>query len=139
MERNEQRPLLQLIPQDKLNAKVYIPNDAIGFIQPEQRADISLTSFRASDYGYLPATVSSVGSDALTPDEQQRVLGTNAEGLHFPAVLTLSQQILRVGTREIPLQAGMSLTADIHLRNRRFISAITDMLDDKRRSLERLR
>ena len=67
------------------------------------------------------------------------MLGTNAEGLHFPAVLTLSQQILQVGTREIPLQAGMSLTADIHLRNRRFISAITDMLDDKRRSLERLR
>ena len=31
----------------------------------------------------------------------------------------------------------MSLTADIHLRNRRFISAITDMLENKRRSLER--
>ena len=139
VERNEQKPLLQLIPQDQLNAKVYIPNDAIGFIQPNQRAEISLSSFRASDYGYLPATVSSVGSDALTPDEQRRVLGTNAEGLHFPAVLTLSQQVLQVGKREIPLQVGMSLTADIHLRNRRFISAITDMLDDKRRSLERLR
>ena len=44
-------------PGPTCKAKVYIPNDAIGFIQPEQRADISLTSFRASDYGYLPATV----------------------------------------------------------------------------------
>ena len=33
----------------------------------------------------------------------------------------------------------MSLTADIHLRDRRFISAITDLLDDKRRGLERMR
>ena len=139
VERNEQRPLLQLIPQDNLQAKVYIPNEAIGFIRPDQAADISLTSFPAGDYGYLPATVQRVGSDALTPDEQRRVLGTNAEGLYFPAVLKLSQQVLTVGKRDITLQPGMSLTADIHLRNRRFISAITDMLEDKRRSLERLR
>ena len=139
VERNETKPLLKLIPQNQLQAKVYIPNDAIGFIQPNQRADISLTSFNASDYSYLPAIVKRVGSDALTPDEQRRVLGTNAEGLHFPAVLSLSRQTLQVGQRAIPLQAGMSLTADIRLRNRRFISAITDIFDDKRRSLERLR
>ena len=139
VERNETRPLLKLIPQNQLQAKVYIPNDAIGFIKPEQGADISLTSFNASDYGHLPATVKQVGSDALTPDEQGRVLGTSAEGLHFPAVLTLSRQTLQVGERSIPLQAGMSLTADIHLRNRRFISAITDVLESSRSSLERLR
>ena len=139
VERNETRPLLKLIPQNQLQAKVYIPNDAIGFIQPKQRADISLTSFNASNYNYLPATVKRVGSDALTPDEQRRVLGTDAEGLHFPAVLTLSRQTLQVGQRAIPLQSGMSLTADIRLRNRRFISAITDIFDDKRRGLERLR
>ena len=139
VERNETRPLLKLIPQNQLQAKVYIPNDAIGFIKPDQGADISLTSFNASDYGHLPATVKQVGSDALTPDEQGRVLGTSAEGLHFPAVLTLSRQTLQVGDRSIPLQAGMSLTADIHLRNRRFISAITDVLESSRSSLERLR
>ena len=139
VERNETRPLLKLIPQNQLQAKVYIPNDAIGFIKPGQGADISLTSFNASDYGHLPATVKQVGSDALTPDEQGRVLGTSAEGLHFPAVLTLSRQTLQVGDRSIPLQAGMSLTADIHLRNRRFISAITDVLESSRSSLERLR
>ena len=139
VERNAARPLLKLIPQDQLQAKVYIPNDAIGFIQAEQRADISLTSFRASDYGYLEANVSRIGSDALTPDEQRRVLGKDAEGLYFPAILELSSQTLQVGSRRIPLQPGMSLTADIHLRDRRFISAITDLLEDKRRSLERLR
>ena len=135
----EPKPLLKLIPQDDLQAKVYIPNSAIGFIQPGQRADISLNSFVASDYGFLPATVQRIGSDALTPDEQRRVLGTDVQGLYFPATLELSRQTLAVGRRTIKLQPGMSLTADLRLRTRRFISAITDLLENKRRSLERMR
>jgi HlyD family secretion protein len=136
---NGNKPMLKLIPEDDLQAKVFIPNDAIGFIQTGQKADISLTAFNASDYGYLPATVDHVGSDALTPREQQRELGMDAQGLYFPATLKLSTQDLKIGQRKIGLQPGMSLTADLHIRTRRFISAITDLLDDKRRSLERLR
>tara|TARA_B100001093_G_scaffold47501_1_gene40367 strand:- start:4010 stop:5269 length:1260 start_codon:yes stop_codon:yes gene_type:complete len=135
----EVKPLLKLIPQDDLLAKVYIPNNAIGFIKPGQRADISLNSFNAGDYGFFPATVKRVGSDALTPDEQREVLGTDVQGLYFPATLQLSSQTLAIGTRAIKLQSGMSLTADLHLRTRRFISAITDLMEDKRRSLERMR
>ena len=136
---NEPKPLLKLIPQNNLQAKVFIPNDAIGFVGTNQRADISLNAFKASDFAYLPATVERVGSDALTPDEQRRELGQEAQGLYFPAVLKLQRQSLKLGQRTVPLQPGMSLTADIHLRDRRFISAITDLLDDKRRSLERMR
>ena len=136
--RSGNKPLLQIIPDDELQAKVFIPNEAIGFIRNGQRADISLTSFNASDYGYLAATVKRVGSDALTPQEQQRELGTNAQGLHFPAILELKRQTLQVDDHAIALQPGMSLTADLHLRSRRFIAAITDLFDNKRRSLERL-
>tara|TARA_Y100001954_G_scaffold217382_1_gene249426 strand:+ start:657 stop:1928 length:1272 start_codon:yes stop_codon:yes gene_type:complete len=132
------KPMLQIIPEDDLQAKIYIPNEAIGFIRKGQRADISLAAFNASDYGYLPATVQRIGSDALTPKEQQRELGQDAKGLYFPATLKLERQALTVGQRSVPLQPGMSLTADLHLRTRRFISAITDLLDDKRRSLQRL-
>ena len=135
----EVKPLLKLIPQDDLLAKVYIPNNAIGFIKPGQRADISLNSFNAGDYGFFPATVKRVGSDALTPDEQREVLGTDVQGLYFPATLQLSSQTLAIGASTIKLQPGMSLTADLHLRTRRFISAITDLMEDKRRSLERMR
>ena len=136
---NETKPLLKLVPQNDLQAKVFIPNDAIGFVGANQRAEISLNAFKASDFAYLPATVERVGSDALTPDEQRRELGRDAQGLYFPAVLKLKRQSLQLGRRQVPLQPGMSLTADIHLRDRRFISAITDLLDDKRRGLERMR
>ena len=133
------KPMLQIIPEDDLQAKVFIPNEAIGFIRTGQRADISLTAFNASDFGYLEAKVKQIGSDALTPEEQQRKLGTDAQGLYFPATLQLTSQTLKVGRRSIALQPGMSLTADLQIRNRRFISAITDLFDDKRRSLQRLR
>ena len=39
----------------------------------------------------------------------------------------------------VPLQAGMSLTADIKLRERRFINIFTGFFEDQRRNLERLR
>ena len=133
------RPLLRIVPTDALQAKVYLPNSAIGFVQTGQRADISLIAFPAGDFSDLPATVQRIGSDALTPEQQRRELGLDAQGLHFPAVLKLSSQTLQVGRRSLPLQAGMSLTASLHLRDRRFISAITGLFDDKRRSLERLR
>ena len=136
---NSTQPLMRIVPEGGLQAKIFIPNTAIGFIHTGQRADIALTSFNASEYGYLRSEVLQVGSDALTPQEQQDVLGIDAQGLHFPAVLSLTNQTLDVGERSIALQAGMSLTANLHLRNRRFISAITDVFDDKRRSLEQLR
>jgi hemolysin D len=135
----QEKPLLKIVPQNKLQAKVYLPNSAIGFLRPGQSAQVSLTAFPSSDYGRIPATVLRIGSDALTPEEQTRVLGTSASGLYFPAVLQLQRQTLQAGRRAIPLQAGMSLTADLHLRDRRFISVLTGLLEDQRRGLERMR
>ena len=54
-------------------------------------------------------------------------------------ILQLQRQTLSTGKGAEPLQAGMSLTADIHLRDRRFISVITGLLEDQRRGLERMR
>jgi len=133
------QPLLKVVPNDALRATVYVPSSAIGFIQTGQKADLSLDTFLASDYGRLEATVQRIGSDALTPEEQQQTLGTQATGLYFPAVLQLSRQTLQAGSKQIPLQPGMGLTADIHLRQRRMINVITGFFEDKLRSLERMR
>lgn len=133
------KPLLKVVPQDALQATVYLPNQAVGFVRPGLRAELSIEAFRASDFGYIPAVVERVGSDALTAEEQSRVLGTDATGLYFPAVLRLERQNVQLRNKQAPLQAGMSLTADIKLRERRFISILTGFLEDQRRNLERLR
>jgi HlyD family secretion protein len=133
------KPLLKVVPQQQLQARVYLPNAAIGFVQPGQKALVSLDSFPAADYGRIGAKVLSVGSDALPPDQQREVLGTDVQGLYFPATLQLDRQTLAAGRRSIPLTAGMSLTADLQLRERRFISLFTAFFDDKLKSLERMR
>ncbi|NBT74011.1 MAG: hypothetical protein EBT14_07495 [Betaproteobacteria bacterium] len=66
-------------------------------------------------------------------------VGTIATGLFYPAVLNLSRQTLQAGSKGIPLQPGMGLTADIHLRQRRMINVVTGFFEDKLRSLERMR
>ena len=133
------QPLLKVVPDEALSARVYVPSSAIGFIRPGQRADLSLDTFPSADYGRLEATVEQVGTDALTPEEQKQRLGTNVSGLFYPAVLNLSRQTLQAGSKGIPLQPGMGLTADIHLRQRRMINVLTGFFENKLRSLERLR
>lgn len=129
-----------MVPQESLRAKVYLPNKAIGFVQVGQSAELSIETFPASSFGYLPATVERIGSDALTPEEQTQVLGTQAEGLHFPVILKLGRQSIPLpDAGSVPLQAGMALTADIKLRERRVISLLTGLFEDQRRNLQRLR
>jgi len=133
-------PLLKVVPQDSLRAKVYLPNKAIGFVQVGQSAEISIETFPANEFGYVPAKVERIGSDALTPEEQTKVLGTQAEGLHFPVILHLGRQTIPLPNKgSVPLQAGMALTADIKLRERRVISLLTGLFEDQRVNLQRLR
>lgn len=133
------QPLLRVVPDDALQARVYVPDNAIGFVLPGQTARISLTTFPASDYGRLPAVVQRVSNDALTADEQSEFLGTQASGLYYPAVLRLERQSIQAGRKQIPLQPGMGLTADIQLRQRRIFNLFTGFFEDKLRTLERLR
>jgi len=133
------KPLLKVVPLDDLQARVWIPNKAVGFVRPGLKADLSIDTYQASDFGYISAKVIGVGSDALNADEQKRVLGTDAQGLYFPAVLRLERQNIKLIDQQVPLQAGMSLTADIKLRERKFINILLSFLENQRRNLERLR
>jgi len=133
------KPLLKVVPLDALQARVWIPNQAVGYVRPGLKADLSIDTYQASDFGYIPAKVLSVGSDALNADEQKRVLGTDASGLYYPAVLRLERQNIKLITKKVPLQAGMSLTADIKLRERKFINILLKFVENQRRNLERLR
>ena len=132
-------PVLAIVPGGTLEARVLVPSKVIGFIRPGMKANISIDTFPSNDYGRLPGLVGGIGSDALTPEEMRSTLGAEATGLFYPVVLQLQRQSLQAGQRQVPLKAGMTLTADIQLRQRPFISVLTSFFEDKRRSLERLR
>lgn len=133
------KSLMKVVPDQALQARVYLPNQAIGFVQPGLRAELQIQAFDASDFGTVPAVVERIGTDALPAEEQKRVLGTDASGLYYPAVMRLERQTIPLRNSEAPLQAGMSLTANIKLRERRFINVFTGFFEDQRRNLERMR
>jgi HlyD family secretion protein len=125
-------PVMRIVPFNDLEAKVEINSSDIGFVQVGKPVEISIDSFRASDFGTLAGTLQAIGSDALPPDERN-------PGYRFPATVALdSQQFMLKSGQELPLQVGMSLTANIKLRKVSYLQLLLGGFQDKTDSLRRL-
>ena len=129
-----QGPILKIVPFNILEADVEIPSRKIGFIKKGQPVDISIDSFPSNDFGVLKGTVISVGSDALPPDSQKQ-----RPDYRFPATIELNKQYLSVRDGEkLNLQVGMSITANIKLRNVSYLQLLLGSFKNKVDSLREL-
>jgi hemolysin D len=125
-------PVMKIVPFDALQAKVEIESSDIGFVRVGRPADISIDSFPASDFGVLLGTVKGIGSDALPPDERHQTY-------RFPATITLDSQQLKLKSgKSLPLQVGMSLTANIKLRKVTYLQLLLGEFKDKTDSLKQI-
>ena len=125
-------PMMKIVPFDKLVARVEIPSREIGFVSVGKAVDISIDSFPASDYGVLVGSVKSIGSDALPPDQLK-------QEYRYPADIKLNSQELKLKDGgHLPLQVGMSLTANIKLRKVTYLQLLLGEFQDKTKSLQRL-
>ena len=136
--------VMKVVPIASLEAKVEVPSSKIGFVQVPQgcpedlgvcmNADISIDSFPSSDFGVLKGKVTRIGSDALEPDPQRR-----RQELTFPVTIQLGEQQLRLKSGSaLPLQVGMSLTANIKLRKVSYLQLLLGEFQKKAESLQRL-
>ena len=105
-------PIMKIVPFDDLEADIEIPSNKIGFVKVGMPVDISIDSFPSSDFGVIVGNVKKIGSDALPPSQiDQRT------EYRFPATIRLENQSLKLEDgSSLPLQVGMSLTANIKLR-----------------------
>lgn len=130
---NQTVPLLKIIPDDNLIAQVDITNKDIGFVRKGMRADVRIDSFPYSEFGDIKGTILLVGSDALPPNESHKFY-------RFPTRIQLDHQFLKTEDRKIALQSGMSVTANIKIREKRTVmSLFTDLFTKKIESLETVR
>ena len=126
-------PVLKIVPIKELIAKVEINSRNIGFVNVNKLADISIDSFPASDFGVVEGKVVSIGSDALPPDPR------TGKGYRFPAKIALNNQFLKLKSgKELPLQTGMSLTANIKLRKVTYLQLLLNKFTDRAESLKAL-
>ena len=112
--------VMDIVPSERLQAKVDISNSDVGFIKTGLPATVAVDSFPAGEFGYIQGTLTSLGSDALPPDS------SNAAA-RFPATISLDQQSVESGGRKLNLQSGMAVTANIKLRSRPVITLLSDM------------
>ena len=136
--------IMKVVPLGTLEAKVEVPSNKIGFVQvpkgcPEDRdacmdSDISIDSFPSTDFGVLTGKVIRIGSDALEPDPQEQ-----RQQLSFPVTIQLGEQKLQLKSgSSLPLQVGMSVTANIKLRKVSYLQLLLGKFQDKAESLQRL-
>lgn len=129
---NASEPVLKIVPEDSLKAKVYITNKDIGFIQTGMPVDVRVDSFNFSEFGDIQGTIESIGSDALPPTEVRQFYS-------FPAVVKLDSQTLQTKGRNLTLQSGMSISVNIKVRKRPVISLITDRFSKEADGIKHLR
>jgi len=125
-------PVMKIVPFSALQAKVEIDSSDIGFVRVGRPAEISIDSFPSTDFGVLQGTLGSIGSDALPPDQLKQTY-------RFPATVRLNSQQFRLRSGQVlPLQVGMSLTANIKLRKVSYLQLLLGSFQDKAESLRRL-
>ena len=125
-------PLMKIVPFNALKAKVEVNSTKIGFVRKGQAVDVSIDSFPASDFGVVQGSISRIGSDALPPDQLN-------QAYRFPVEVQLSNQKLQLkGGKTLPLQVGMSLTANIKLRKVTYLQLLMSDFKDKTDSLKEI-
>ena len=106
--------LMTLLPiNTQLEAELYLPSRAAGFISAEQQVRLRYSAFPYQRYGVFNGKVIEVGKVVLTPTELKGSLPL-AEAVYRVIVQIEKQSILAFGTNN-RLQPGMQLEADIVL------------------------
>lgn len=127
-------PLLSIIPAgSKLEAQLFSPSRAVGFLRPGQTVRLRYQPFPYQKFGFYDGVVASVSGAALNPAElpQQNAGLTSLYSTGEPiyrVTVSLARQTATVYGEPVPLQPGMQLDADVMLEKRRLIEWVFDPL-----------
>jgi membrane fusion protein len=132
-------PLMTIVPPDtRLEAHLYAPSRAIGFVRTGQRVQLRYQAFPYQRFGHYEGVVAGVSRAALSPAELPAQLagltsvtgsaaGAAVEPVYRITVSLASQSVTAHGA-QTPLQPGMTLEADVALERRRLYEWVLDPL-----------
>jgi len=127
-------PLLNIVPSDTaLQAQLFSPSRAIGFLHEGQRVLLRYEAFPYQKFGFHEGVVTSVSRSAISPAEMaQQLVGLTAlYGANEPVyrvTVDLQQQTVTAYGKPMPLQPGMKLEADVLLESRRLVEWMLEPL-----------
>lgn len=118
-------PLLSIIPAGSyLEANLFAPSRAIGFVKPGQRVQLRYQAYPYQKFGHQEGTIESVSRSALSPGEvPQQLAGLSSlMGANEPIyriVVRLRRQSVTAYGVDQSLQPGMQLESDVLLESRK--------------------
>lgn len=120
-------PLLAIVPKEAVfQVELFVPSRAIGFLTPGQKVRIRYDAFPYRRFGVYEGTVSEISKHVLLPAELP--MPTELKVPVYRVTVVLNDQHVHAYGRTFPLQAGMSLEADIILDKQTLFQWIFDPL-----------
>ena len=116
-----QFPILKIVPIDELVARVFVSNRDIAFLKNGQLVKVRIDAYPYNEFGEILGEIDSIGSDVLEPDQ-------NFNFYRFPVTIKFDNPYIIHKKRKLPLRTGMSLSANIVLRQRPVISLFTERI-----------
>ncbi len=116
------QPLMQIVPDDvKLVFEVYVENKDIGFVKIGMPVEVKVDSFNFQKYGMIDGTVTEIGADSYKDPSDQETYNK------FKVIVTpTGKNSIDVMGEEVPLSVGMSLNAEIKIKEKRIIDFFLD-------------
>jgi membrane fusion protein len=126
------KPLLSIVPSGtKLEAHLYGPSRAIGFVRPGQQVSLRYAAYPYQKFGHYEAVVTSVSRSPVSLEElPPQLTGVTAAASEpvYRITASLATQSATVYGEQVPLQTGMRLDADVALETRRIFEWVLDPL-----------
>lgn len=118
--------LAVLVPEGAaLQAQLYAPSSAVGFVQPGQTVRLRFEAFPYQKFGQEAGRVTAVSRTPLAPSELA-ALALPAEGAGTEPLFRIT--VALEGRPTVPLAAGMRLQADVLLERRRLVEWLFEPL-----------
>jgi HlyD family secretion protein len=111
------QPVLKIVPEDNLIAEVFIRPEDIGFVQPGMTVDVRISAFPYSEFGDVKGKVSFISKSALEPEPPY-------DFFRYIAKVDLDQEYIKIRGEDKPLQSGMSVQANIKVRENRTVMSL---------------
>jgi membrane fusion protein len=101
-----------LLPKDsKLEAELFVPTRAAGFIKPGQHVNLLYDAFPYQKFGAARGEVTQVSSAIINPSELN--IGVKLEEPVYRVTVNITKQTIDAYGQVFQLQPGMTLQADI--------------------------
>jgi membrane fusion protein len=115
------QPFINILPENSvLEAELFVPSRAIGFIDEGQEVKILYDAFPYQSFGTYNATISSITESILAPSEVVAPFTVDEPVYRVKAII--SSEVVEVKGRDISIQSGMTLKANIILERQSFLS-----------------